>query len=212
MKKFLFGIALAAVFAVAQASADVIVYYNFNAATTTANTGSAISTLSNFNPASAALTFPTGSTLNAEGADIAGNAVSQNNWNNAGSPAYFQFTLDATGYTDLIVSFWEQKSSTGPSPVDFLYSDDGGSSFTSFASLTASNAPGNLHSVDLTSVTALNGQSDLVFRIRAGNASSASGTFRIDNLKVDATIIPEPSTMMLVGAGLVGVWMLRRRS
>ena len=41
-----------------------------------------------------------------------GNSVSQNGWN--GGNSYFQFTLDATSYQNLILTWTGNFSSTGP--------------------------------------------------------------------------------------------------
>lgn len=52
-----------------------------------------------------------------------------------------------------------------------------------------------------------------VFYIRWVDVNDA-GTdhgLAIDNVILTATLIPEPSTIFLVGAGLVGAWLLRRR-
>ncbi len=190
------------IFAPVHASAGVVVYYSFNntglldgtAAGTNAflaaDTGSSISTFSNFNPLGASFTTPIGSTLNAQPGFPAGTAVSQGGWHSNAVPAYFQFTFNGTGLQSNIVSFWEQKSPTGPSSVDFQYSTNGGASFITFATLIASNFPGNVHTQDVSGVTGLYNNPNDVFRIQGNNATGTGGTFRIDNITIDTASPP----------------------
>jgi hypothetical protein len=216
------GIAAAVIFTAAQASAQTtIVYYAWNNtgvlpdtnAFVTADTGSSISTFSSFSLG--VLSFPAGTTLNAQPGFVAGNSVSRNGWDTgAGETNYFQITLNATGWQNIIVSYALARSNTGPRTNEFWYSTDGGSTFTLFATYAnvLSNNTYMVFTNNLTGVTALNNNPNVVFRIIGKNvATGTTGTMRIDNFTIDATLIPEPSTLTLVGLGVLGALVLRRR-
>src|SRR5205823_3395218 len=49
-----------------------------------------------------------------------GNSVGMNGWN--GGASYFQFTVDATGFQNLVVAWAGNRSSTGPTNLLFEYS------------------------------------------------------------------------------------------
>src|SRR5579871_998502 len=127
MKRLILAGVVALAIFVAEAQAQ-IVFYSFNtngfsgtpltAAMTnyviTANIGSGISQFSNFNTGSgsplAILSSVSGSPNNH--GFPAGNSISQNGWN--GNSSYFQFTLNATGYQDIVLAWTGNVSSTGP--------------------------------------------------------------------------------------------------
>jgi hypothetical protein len=215
MKRILIASVVAVVVLVAQARAQTgIVFYSFNdtsstGAVITATVGSGLSTFSNFNSAGNPISILSSVSGNPNNRGFsAGNSVSQNGWD--GDASYFQFTLDSTGYQDIILSWGENRSSTGPNEWTIRYSSNGGGLFTDFSTIAL---PANSAvSVDLTSVTAINNNPDVIFRLVGIGASAAGGTAKIDNFNIDATaVIPEPSTVVLVGAGLVGLLALRRR-
>jgi hypothetical protein len=142
----------------------------------------------------------------------------------------FQFVVDTTGQTGIGLSYDQTSSTSGPGRYDLAYSLDG-SAFTTFAAsyVVKSNAAPNpvwntttsssiyTFSYDLSSVTALDNQPNVWFRIvdsanisAGGGALSATGTDRIDNVTVFSPA-PEPSSAMLVVLGLAGGAALRRR-
>jgi hypothetical protein len=240
MKKFIIASTVLAgvVMASLQASAQVIVYYSFNNtnllngttagtnAFLAADTGSSISTFTY----GSSLTGPReqffqGTTLNAQGGFPAGNTASSNG-SLGDANSYVQFTLDATGQQNLIVS-WAAARSTSASNVGagtniLEYSTNGGANFSVFATNSISAATGSGVFVsftnDLSAVTGLNNDSSDIFRIYYSQAyipssglQSTAGTERLDNLTVSATAVPEPSTLALVGAGLIGMVAMRRR-
>jgi hypothetical protein len=229
MKKFLLASVVATAVFVAQAQAQ-IVFYSFNTngftgavLTTaqsntiiTANIGSSISSFTNQNSVGGG--FSTMTILSSTGGNpnnrgfAGGNSVSQNGWN--GNNSYFQFTLDATGYQNIMLSWAGNISGTGPTNTGIWYSSDGGANFTLFNTI-ASVLNTFSTTQDLSSVTTLNNNALDVFRLYGTNvtgvAIAAGGTMKIDNFAIDATVVPEPSTMVLVGAGLLGLLASRRR-
>jgi hypothetical protein len=223
MKRFIVAsVVLAVVFMAGfQAKADdpVVVYYSFNNtnllngttagtnAFLAADTGSSLSTftykLGNSLP-TGGLQIYAGIAVGNQPGFVAGNSVGGNAW--MGTTNYFQFTLNASGFEDIVVSWAANRSATGPTNVLFQYSTDG-STFTTYATV-AITASSNLgYTQDLTSVTALDWNANDAFRIESTGAA-AGGTLRIDNLTVG---VPEPSTVFLVGCGLVGLLAMRRR-
>ena len=169
---FFGGVVVALLFATIPARADVVVYYSFNSPpSVTADTGSAISSISFSSADSGVTSFPGGSTMNAQGGFPAGNAFSSNGWI---TDSAYMFTLDATGLSGIGISFWEQKSGTGPAAPTLDYSTNGGGTWTTFSGLTASNFPGDVHSFDLSSIVLLNGNASDVFRIHGSGAENKS--------------------------------------
>jgi hypothetical protein len=230
MKKLLVASVVAVAIFAAQVKADTIVFYSFNtndfsgtmltpAMTNyveTANIGSGISSFSNFNPAGTPLTIlsSVSGSPNNHGFP-AGNSVSQNDW--TGNSSYFQFTLNATGYQDLVLAWTGNVSSTGPATNGLWYSSDGGATFALFSTFRApdNNVTVGAVTQDLSSVSALDNNALDVFRIYGtnvvGGAIAAAGTMKIDNFSIDAIAIPEPSTIFLIGCGLVGILPIIRR-
>jgi hypothetical protein len=127
---------------------------------------------------------------------------------------FYQFVVRTVGFQNVTVSYDQISSPTGPGIFAFEYSTDG-STFSQFGSTyIVSNSPtwssGSYnafytHSVDLSSITALNNAPVVYFRIVvASSLSSASatntpqwttniattGTDRIDNFLVSASTIP----------------------
>jgi hypothetical protein len=230
MMRFLIASLAAVAILTAEAQAQTtIVFYSFNTNgfsgtigtaaetnyVTTANIGSSISSFTNFNTSvNSALTIlsSVSGSPNNHGFP-AGNSIGQNGWN--GNSSFFQFTLDATGYQGIVLAWTGNVSGTGPATNNLFYSTDGGSSFSLFSTFRApdNNVTVGAITQDLSSVTALNNNALDVFRIygtnTAGNVINAAGTMKIDNFSID--VVPEPSTMLLVGAGVLGMFAIRRR-
>mgnify|MGYP001548974126 CR=1 FL=1 len=147
---------------------------------------------------------------------------------------YYQFTTSTLGYNDVTVSFEAASSGTGPKNFQIAYSLDG-SSFsvlddyivlvtgspnpTWSASMSAANAALFAFSFDFSTVSALNNQDLVYFRLIDSGTTSAgggtvagTGTSRVDDFTISASLIPtdpgstvavpEPATFM-AGALLV---------
>ena len=223
MKRFIIAslVAVAILTAGAQAQTTIVFYsFNTNGFTGTigstamtnyvqvANIGSSISSFSFSNsqaiPSLTLLSAVSGGG-NTHGFP-SGNSVGMNGWN--GGASYFQFTLDATGYQNLVLAWAGNRSSTGPTNLVLEYSSDGGATFNNFVNL--GSLANYTTTQDVSSVTALNNNSLDVFRL-VGVDAVAGGTLKIDNFSIDVTAVPEPSTMLLVGAGVLGMFAIRRR-
>ena len=130
---------------------------------------------------------------------------------------YFQFTTNSLGFDDIAVAVDHTSSPTGPRDFSLQYSTDG-TTYTPFAdySVLANTAPDNWNSgtrlpihtytFDLSSVSALDNQAILSFRLAMrttvsanGTTVAAGGTSRVDNV----TVLPEPSSLACVALGLL---------
>jgi hypothetical protein len=145
------------------------------------------------------------------------NSVSANNW---AIDDYFQFQFSTLTFSNIAITWSHFRSSTGPANFSLRYSTDGSSftTFTNYAPSTnswssSSNNVASIFTADLASITAIDNQSDVYFRLVADSAPSANtGTSRIDNITI--TGVPEPSTyamLALAGAGFAGYVIRRRR-
>ena len=140
---------------------------------------------------------------------------------------YYQFQVDSTNLQNIMISFDQTRSATGPNAFDLQYSTDG-TTYTNFGSYTlagtgwstvsAATVPGNSFSFDLSSVTALNNDSSIFFRLTSnglnssGGAVASGGTARIDNVFVTGSAIPEPASLGLMTAAAAATMVRRNRS
>ena len=127
--------------------------------------------------------------------------------NNGG---YIVFSIAGTKLMNLDVSYATQTSgATGFIAQTLSYSTDG-TNFTNFGSKSPIPAAFGKVDFDLSSVTAINNQATVYFKLAFTGATSAAGNNRIDNLQVNT--VPEPTTvlgglLLVVGTG----WSQRRR-
>jgi hypothetical protein len=160
------------------------------------------------------------------------NSFSSNTW---AVGDYYQFQTSTTGYADVMLSWDQTSSSTGPKDFKLSYSTNG-TAFTDFASYvvlvnasptawtSSTSYPVYNFTYDLSSVTALDNQASVYFRLTDtsttavnGATVATSGTDRVDNFTVSATAIsapiPEADTyaFMALGMGLVGFLARRRK-
>jgi hypothetical protein len=194
------------------ASADVIAYYSFNEANGVADIGSAISTFSFQNTGGAPTSFVAGTVQNVQSGFPAGFAISQDHWLESEGTAFFQFTLDATGWQHVVVSYAWERSSTGPTLGVFQVSPAN----NQFVDVTPPSPiptsytdAGGIVTVDLMGL--VDGDSTAAFRIRGMGASQSDGALHLDNFTITGVAIPEPSAAILAGLGSVTVFLLRRR-
>lgn len=133
---------------------------------------------------------------------------------------YYQITLDATGYSDLVLnSFRSNASDAAPRDWKISYSLTGVSgSFTDVStySLGTSAAVGTTTIPGFSLPTGANNNGSIVLRLTAtsstridGTLTAANGTVRLDNLSITGTAIPEPSTYAVLAALAALVFRLR---
>jgi hypothetical protein len=202
------------------ASADVLAQWTFETSVPT--------TAGPFSPevGSGSALGGTGGTYSNPSGNGSLESFSSNGWDTGD---FYQFSASTAGYEDVIVTFDQISSSTGPRDYAFQYSTDG-SNFTTFGNYTVivNTSPNNWssstpivassYSFDLSALSALDNQAAVYFRLTQTSATSANGgtvaatgTNRVDNFTINATLVPEPGTVALAAAGL-GLAMLRRRS
>lgn len=114
------------------------------------------------------------------------------------------------------------RSGTGPDDFEVRVRVNAGSETTVLTHDYADTTSGvNFLGVDLSAVTGLGVGDTVTFTLGAFNAESAAGTFDLETITFpggndsivvsgDITVIPEPSTAMLLGAGLAALGRRRR--
>ena len=197
------------------ARADELAVWNFNDSDLNVDHGSGTLT-SNLNVAN--ILFAAGTTNNARQGDPAGQALSlQGGTSNANNGRNLTFNVSTLGFSNIVVSFATQGTSTGFNSNQFQYSVDG-VNFIDFGSpYTPATAFGTLPIVfSLAAIIALENNPNAAFRIVFNGATSSTGNNRIDNFVVEGTTtttttIPEPASALLLLTGLGGLYKARRR-
>jgi hypothetical protein len=147
-------------------------------------------------------------------------SFSSNTWTTIGD--YYQFQTSSLGFENIVVSWDQTRSGTGPSSFFFQYSLDG-LTFTDFpvgtysvpevdwSSSTASASSSFIR--DLSLVVSLANDASIFFRLSSSAVAAAGGTNRVDNFTINGTAIlqaavPEASAFLvwslLCGSALVG--------
>lgn len=196
------------------ALADELAVWNFNDSNLTVDRGSG-TLVSNINVVN--LLFAAGTTNNARLGDPAGQSLSiQGGTGTANNGRHITFNVSTLGFSNIVVSFATQGTSTGFNSNQFQYSLDGVTFINFGTPYTPASAFSSVPLVfSLASIVGLNDNPNAAFRILFNGATSATGTNRIDNFVVEgtaaATNIPEPTTAILLLSGLSGLYGLRKR-
>lgn len=198
--------------------ANEIAIWNFNDSNLTVDHGTGVLTTDII---AANVLFAAGTTNNARLGDPAGQALSlQGGSSTANNGRNLTFNVSTLGFSNIVVSFATQGTSTGFNNNQFQYSLDG-VTFVNFGPpYVPATAFGSVPLVfTLSSIVGLNDNANAAFRIIFNGASSATGTNRIDNFVVEGTPsgtpepsgVPEPTTAALLLSGLSGLYGLRKR-
>ena len=202
--------------AASQARADELAVWNFNDSNLNVDRGSGTLTS---NLIAANILFAAGTTNNARQGDIAGQALSlQGGTGTANNGRNITFNVSTLGFSNIVVSFATQGTSTGFNSNQFQFSLDG-INFVDFGPpYVPLTAFGTLPVVfTLSSILGLNNNPTAAFRIVFNGATSSTGTNRIDNFVIEGTpvdtssTIPEPMSVMLLLTGLGGFYKLRKK-
>jgi hypothetical protein len=194
------------------ALADELAIWNFNDSNLIVDHGSGTLS-SNLNVAN--ILFAAGTTNNARLGDAAGQALSlQGGTSTANNGRNITFNVGTLGFSNIIVSFATQGTSTGFNSNQFQYSLDGNTFVDFGAPFTPATAFGSVPLVfSLIGIVGLNDNPNAAFRIVFNGASSSTGTNRIDNFVVEGTPsgVPEPASAILLISGLSGLYGVRKR-
>jgi len=106
---------------------------------------------------------------------------------NAANGKSMSFKFSMLGRKDLVVSYASQGTASGFTSQVWEYSTDG-SNWT--AVQTVSSIPASFGVVNLNTVTALDGDSEVYLRVTFNGASASSGNNRLDNIQLRATTVP----------------------
>jgi hypothetical protein len=197
------------------AAADELAVWNFNDSNLNGDHGSGTLT-TNINAVN--VLFAAGTTNNARQGDTAGQALSlQGGTSNANNGRNLTFNVSTLGFSNIVVSFATQGTSTGFNSNQFQYSLDG-ISFIDFGSpFSPATAFGTVPIVfSLAAIVGLNNNPNAAFRIVFNGATSSTGNNRIDNIVVEGTTIdtaevPEPMSVLLLASGLGSLYRVKRR-
>ena len=217
-RRFIFNL-ICAVLLLAAASeaarADELAVWNFNDSNLNVDRGNGTLTS---NLIAANILFAAGTTNNARQGDIAGQALSlQGGTGVVNNGRNVTFNVSTLGFSNIVVSFATQGTSTGFNSNQFQYSLDG-LNFVDFGPpYVPLSAFGTVPVVfTLSSILGLNNNPTAAFRIVFNGATSSTGTNRIDNFVVDGapietdSTIPEPVSVMLLLTGLGGLYKFKR--
>ena len=142
------------------------------------------------------------------GGITAGKATTGENWQNAstdpgvGATDYYEFVVNTNGFAGISVTFDNFVTGTGPAAVGVLYSTNG-ATYAATSILSTGNAVWSAAAFDLSSISAIDSQSAVTFRIyafagdRTGRGPfQTNGDVRIDNLTVRAKTATASKTLL----------------
>jgi hypothetical protein len=96
-------------------------------------------------------------------------------------------TAPSTGYEKLVVSYAVQRSGSGAAQEEFYYSINGGTTWVILGAAFDISEEWAIKTFDLSTVTAVNNNANLRFRIRfvGANSDGSSGNNRLDNIVIE---------------------------
>ncbi|MFO8231402.1 MAG: lamin tail domain-containing protein, partial [Longimonas sp.] len=133
---------------------------------------------------------------NAQGGDSAGDSfVIQDDAENGN---HFDIAVSTENAENIELVFWARRTGTGFDNNTVSYSTDGGATFTQeFTFDPDDTTSGTVETFDFSGITALNNNSDVVFRITLNGATSATGNNRFDNITVRGDLQPASGPLAL---------------
>ena len=124
-------------------------------------------------------------TLNAVPGDDAGFGARVSSTGNNGR--WMQFTLDMTIYENLVMSFANRRTDTGHNSNTVAYSINGDAFVDFVTGWDPSLNAWAVQTFDFSSVSAMNGATNVRIRFTFGGATAAAGNVRFDNIQFTAT-------------------------
>jgi len=209
------------------ARADLIAYFNFEDSTV----GGPPDFTSDSPPAFLGETTVIGTNINSNAVTSVRPGLSLNRWPTDPDPNNLALGISRSGennpgnldiplptsrgfFQDMSISFAVNVVGNGYTVAALFYSTDGGVSFTFSGALVVLPTRSGETLITLPVPTAANNVPDLVVRIQLSGGQSNGTNLQdvIDNIRVEGTIVPEPTT---IAGGLLGVlglcWHQRRR-
>ncbi len=139
---------------------------------------------------------------------------------------YYQFQTSTSGYTSITIQWDQASSNTGPRDFRLDMSTDGVNFAPLFLYSVLANASPNptwssgtpqpIYNIGPISAPGGDNQASLFFRLvntttvsANGGTVAATGTDRVDNVRIEGTLIPTPGSLALLGIG--AAFAARRR-
>ena len=188
-------------FCAQSALADVVAAWNFNAlvepvpALLVADNGHGGLSLADF---SGGLSSLVGTDVNAVSGVLAGQALTVTGLSQ--NTKSLVIDVDTQGVNRLQFSVAARRSASGFS--NMLVQVWNGQLWNDVGVISASTTQWQIHSMDLSSYTFADNGS-LRLRVQFSGATSSSGNARIDNLRVDGSLVPTPGAIVAVGAAAI---------
>ncbi|MCE9619502.1 MAG: hypothetical protein K8R92_06305 [Planctomycetes bacterium] len=184
------------------AGADVVSAWDFNAltgtvpATLVADTGHGGLSLAEF---TGGLSVLSGTDINAVSGVAAGQGLTVTG--SSQNSKSMVIDVDTQGMQQLQLSVAARRSTSGFAGM--LVQIWNGQSWLDVGTISASTTQWVRHAMDLSAFTFADNGS-LRLRIQLSGATGASGNARLDNLRVDGTIVPAPGVLAAAGAAAAG--------
>lgn len=133
---------------------------------------------------------------------------------------YVTLGFSMTGFQGLSLTYTTQRTSTGFTNQLWEFSTDGsnwslvGNVGTGTVSGTIATAYNTSGVIGFYGITGLDNASTAYLRLTVSGASAAAGNNRLDNIQLNATVVPEPATFSLMLFGVLGLrrFMGRQKS